>query len=56
MTLRDAKLVAFDGTHASGKTTLLYAVAARLRREGVHVGVLGEPARQSPFVDDVGDY
>lgn len=52
MTLRSARLVTFDGTHASGKTTLLYAVAALLRRQGVYVGVLGEPARQSPFVDD----
>jgi molybdopterin-guanine dinucleotide biosynthesis protein len=38
MTLRTAKLVAFDGTHTSGKTTLIYAVAALLRRHGVHVG------------------
>ncbi|MGH3920122.1 MAG: AAA family ATPase [Pseudonocardiaceae bacterium] len=53
MALRHAKLVAFDGTHASGKTTLIYAVAALLRRQGVHVTTLGEPARTSPFVDDV---
>ncbi len=53
MALRNAKLVAFDGTHASGKTTLIYAVAALLRRQGVHVTTLGEPARTSPFVDDV---
>lgn len=53
MVLRNAKLVAFDGTHASGKTTLIYAVAALLRRQGVHVTTLEEPARTSPFVDDV---
>ncbi|MGH3908905.1 MAG: AAA family ATPase [Pseudonocardiaceae bacterium] len=53
MALRNAKMVAFDGTHASGKTTLIYAVAALLRRQGVHVTTLGEPARTSPFVDDV---
>lgn len=53
MALRQAKLVAFDGTHASGKTTLIYAVAALLRRQGVHVTPLGEPARTSPLVDDV---
>ena len=51
--LRHAKLLAFDGTHASGKTTLIYAVAASLRGQGVHVTTLGEPARTSPFVDDV---
>ncbi|MGH3548462.1 MAG: dTMP kinase [Pseudonocardiaceae bacterium] len=53
MALRQAKLVAFDGTHASGKTTLIHAVAALLRRQGVHVTTLGEPARTSPLVDDV---
>jgi AAA domain len=53
MSLRNAKLIAFDGTHASGKTTLIYAVAALLRRRGVHVTTLSEPARASPFVDDV---
>jgi hypothetical protein len=40
-------------TQAIGKTILIYAVAALLRRHSVHVGVLGEPARLSPFVDDV---
>jgi hypothetical protein len=53
MALRNAKLVAFDGTHASGKSALIYTVAALLRRQGVHVTTLGEPARASPFVDDV---
>lgn len=53
MPLRKARLVAIDGTHASGKTTLIYAVAALLRRQGIHVTTLGEPARSSPFVDDV---
>jgi predicted ATPase len=53
MTLRDSVVVAFDGTHSSGKTTLIYAVAAALRSRGVHVVPLGEPARTSPFVDDV---
>jgi predicted ATPase len=53
MALRGSKLIAFDGTHASGKTTLLYAVAAQLRRAGLHVVPLPEPARASPFVDDV---
>ncbi|MBV9140888.1 MAG: AAA family ATPase [Pseudonocardiales bacterium] len=53
MAFRNAKLIAFDGTHASGKTTIIYAVAALLRCRGVHVTTLGEPARASPFVDDV---
>lgn len=46
-------LVAFDGTHASGKTTLKYCVAARLKANGVNCVVLPEPARNSALVDDV---
>lgn len=46
-------LIAFDGTHASGKTTLIYYVAAKLKEKGINCVVLPEPARNSPLVDDV---
>ena len=46
-------LIAFDGTHASGKTTLIYYIAARLKEKGINSVVLPEPARNSPLVDDV---
>ena len=46
-------LVAFDGTHASGKTTLLYYVAAKLKEQGFNCVVLPEPARNSSLLDDV---
>ncbi len=46
-------LLAFDGTHASGKTTLIYQIAARLREKGINCVVLPEPARNNPLVDDV---
>lgn len=51
--IRQSHIIAFDGTHASGKTTLIYAVAASLRAQGIHCAVLPEPARKSSLVDDV---
>lgn len=46
-------LIAFDGTHASGKTTLKYLIAAKLKEKGINCVVLPEPARNSVLVDDV---
>lgn len=46
-------LLAFDGTHASGKTTLKYQIAAKLKEKGINCVVLSEPARNSSLVDDV---
>lgn len=46
-------LVALDGTHASGKTTLLHYIAAKLKEQGINCAVLQEPARNSPLLDDV---
>lgn len=51
--IKGKPLIAFDGTHASGKTTLKYQVAARLKEKGMNCVVLPEPARNSPLVDDV---
>lgn len=51
--IREVPIIAFDGTHASGKTTLKFAVAAYLREKGINCSVLSEPARTSPLVDDV---
>jgi predicted ATPase len=41
--------VAFIGTHGVGKTTLCYDLAAVLKREGRHVDIVKEVARQSPL-------
>jgi len=46
-------LIAFDGTHASGKTTLKYLIASKLKERGFNCVVLPEPARNSALVDDV---
>jgi len=41
--------IAFIGTHGVGKTTLCYDLAGALKRQGLHVDVVKEVARQSPL-------
>jgi transcriptional regulator with XRE-family HTH domain len=41
---------AIEGTHATGKTTLMHALAAHCGAHGVHVGTVDEPARSSPYI------
>jgi predicted ATPase len=51
--LRDCVVLAIEGTHASGKTTLTHALAAYYREHGIHVGTVEEPARHSPFIEEI---
>jgi hypothetical protein len=51
--LRDCIMIAVEGTHASGKTTLTHALAAHYRERGIHVATVGEPARNSPFIEEI---
>lgn len=51
--LRDSIVLAVEGTHASGKTTLTHALAAYYRERGVHVATVEEPARHSPFIEEI---
>lgn len=53
MALHECRVVAVEGTHASGKTTLVHALTAHYRAQGVLVDCVDEPARSSPFVEDV---
>lgn len=53
MPIRDCRLIAIDGTHASGKTTLVHALTAHYRRVGLNVAAAGESARTSPFMEEV---
>ena len=48
MAERRAK-IAFIGTHGVGKTTLCYALAARLKRSDVALEIVHEVARRSPL-------
>ena len=51
--MRDCTVLAIEGTHASGKTTLTHALAAYYRERGIHVATVEEPARHSPFIEEI---
>ena len=51
--MRDYAVLAIEGTHASGKTTLTHALAARYCERGIHVATVEEPARRSPFIEKI---
>lgn len=53
MPIRDCAIVAVEGTHASGKTTLIHALTSYYRERGVHADCTGEPARSSPFMEEI---
>ena len=53
MAIRNCLLVAVEGTHAAGKTTLTHALAAHYRAQGVLVDCTSEPARTSPFIEEI---
>lgn len=53
MSIHDCAVLAIDGTHASGKTTLVHALTAFYRSQGVHADAVSEPARTSPFVEAI---
>ncbi|MFJ4093429.1 AAA family ATPase [Kitasatospora sp. NPDC089913] len=53
MPIRDCAVVAVEGTAAAGKTTLVHALAAHYREQGVNVTATGEPARVSPFMEEI---
>ncbi|MCD0450467.1 ATP-binding protein [Actinocorallia sp. API 0066] len=53
MPIRDCRVIAVEGTHASGKTTLVHALTSHYREQGVHVACTGEPARFSPFMEEI---
>ncbi|GAA2136771.1 hypothetical protein GCM10009760_16510 [Kitasatospora kazusensis] len=53
MPIRTCAVLAVEGTQAGGKTTLVHALAAHYRERGIHVECTGEPARVSPFMEEI---
>jgi len=53
MPVRECTVIAVEGAQAAGKTTLVHALTAYYREHGVHAGCTLEPARVSPFIDDI---
>lgn len=51
--IRSARLIAVDGAHGTGKTTLVHALASRLKEHHIHVAVQSDAARRSRLVEDV---
>jgi hypothetical protein len=51
--IRDCRVIAIEGTQAAGKTTLVHALTAHLREQSIGVSCTGEPARVSPFMEDI---
>jgi predicted ATPase len=51
--IRDCTVIAVEGTHASGKTTLVHALVSHYRERGVHVTSVDESARTSPFIEEI---
>ncbi|MFF9901249.1 AAA family ATPase [Streptomyces longispororuber] len=53
MPIRDCRVIAVEGTQAAGKTTFVHALTAHLREQSIGVTCTGEPARTSPFMEDI---
>jgi predicted ATPase len=53
MPIRDCRVIAVEGTQAAGKTTLVHALTAHLREQSIGVTCTGEPARVSPFMEEI---
>jgi thymidylate kinase len=53
MAIRQTRIIAVEGAHGTGKSTLVHALAAHYKSRDVHATALAEVARQSPFVEDV---
>jgi len=51
--IRQCSVIAIEGTHASGKTSVVHGLTAHYRERGVHVACVGDPARTSPLIEDV---
>ncbi|MEV6588144.1 AAA family ATPase [Streptomyces acidicola] len=53
MPVRNCRVIAIEGTQAAGKTTFVHALTAHLREQGVNAACTGEPARSSPFMEEI---
>lgn len=53
MPIRDCTVIAVEGTHASGKTTLVHALVSHYRERGIHITCVDEPSRNSPFMEEI---
>lgn len=52
MTIRDCRVIAVEGAHGTGKSTLVHALVAHYKSNNIHAACLAELARESPFVEE----
>lgn len=53
MSIRECRVIAVEGTQAAGKTTFVHALTAALREQSIGAACTGEPARTSPFMEEI---
>ena len=53
MTIMNCRLIAIEGAHCTGKSTLVHAITARYKSRNVHAASFTEVARASAFVEQV---
>ncbi|MFC5911788.1 AAA family ATPase [Streptacidiphilus monticola] len=51
--IRDCAVLSVEGTQAAGKSTFVHALTAHWRERGIHVACTGEPARESPLLEEI---
>lgn len=49
--IRECRIIAIEGSHGSGKSTLVHALCATLKAEGHVVGSQLETARENPIIE-----
>lgn len=52
MSIRNCRIIAIEGSHGTGKSTLVHALTAHYKSSNIHAASLAELARESPFVEE----
>lgn len=53
MAIIQCRVLALEGAHGTGKSTLVHALVADYKSRNIHAVSLSETARHSPFVEDI---
>ena len=53
MAIRSCHVIAIEGAHGTGKSTLVHALVAEFKSHNIHAASLAETARTSAFVEEV---
>ncbi|HEX3960603.1 MAG TPA: AAA family ATPase [Trebonia sp.] len=53
MGMSGCTVIAIEGAHGTGKSTLAHAILTHYKTRNVNAGLVAETARRSPFIEDV---